>query len=728
MDSSRAPESLVGNGQPIRFTSFLCKVASRCNIKCDYCYMYEHQDQSWRDQPHLMSAKTRREVAERLGEYAAATGLDRMLVIFHGGEPLLAGASTLAAFAGDIRSRLPGSTNADFSLQTNGVLLDDQALQALGSAGIAVSLSLDGPNHANDRHRHTASGESTFPAVTAALERLEQRPDIFAGVIAVIDPAVAPEDVLSYFAARALPALDLLLPDANYQRPPEGRDTEPDRYRDWLTEAFDLWYDRYPHLPVRTFDALLAAVAGLPAGTDAFGFGDVSLLTIETDGTYHDLDVLKITQEGQTTIGGDVATVSIVEVAGSPKLTAHRRLLTRDGLCATCRACPVVDVCGGGSVPHRYANNGFSNPTVYCREMLALIQHVQRRVSSTVFEQRDQWAARGATDRLDIDTFERAATAVPVVAMLLRDWHRSATTDIRTLVAHELRLSGFDEETRSALRLLADADDDRLARAAVRPSVVLWTRVGIDQRSGTALRRLDGTPVRFDPVYATTVAGMMDEPPDAPVRVHRHDPWLRVPFSEPIVFADEDEAARGRDLVTEAIPLIAAYDPALAAEIRLVSPEIQFVRDISAHPDKVVSFSDDVVPGALYLGLGSRAGGVDVYDLADSMIHEHRHQKLYLLGRQVELVAADRPMVPSPWREEPRPPSGLLHAAWVFVELLRFWRYIGQHGPVDVQARAANQITTTEERLARAWQTLATCQLTPAGHHLTTLLEQRSRP
>jgi uncharacterized protein len=219
---------------------------------------------------------------------------------------------------------------------------------------------------------------------------------------------------------------------------------------------------------------------------------------------------------------------------------------------------------------------------------------------------------------------------------------------------------------------------------------------------------------------------MMDEPSDAPARVHREDPWLRVPFSEPIVFADEVEAARGRDLVAKAIPLIADFDPALAAEIRLVSPEIQFVHDISAHPDKVVSFSDDVVPGALYLGLGSQAGGVDVYDLADSMIHEHRHQKLYLLGRQVELVAAERPMVTSPWREEPRPPSGLLHAAWVFVELLRFWRYVDQHADQDVRARATSQIATTEERLARAWQTLATCQLTPAGRHLTALLEQRS--
>ncbi|WP_326645755.1 FxsB family radical SAM/SPASM domain protein [Streptosporangium sp. NBC_01755] len=719
--------TLVAQTNPIQFTTFLLKVASRCNIKCDYCYMYEHRDQSWREQPHLMSAATRQRVADRLAEYAAATVMQRMLVIFHGGEPLLAGASTLAAFADDIRSRLPTATKVDFSLQTNGVLLDDEALDALARAGIGVSLSLDGPRPANDRHRLTAAGGSTFPAASDALRRLERRPDIFTGVIAVIDPAVAPEDVFEFFASRALPTLDLLLPDANHLTPPQGRDTETNLYRDWIIRAFDLWYDRYPHLPLRTFDGLLAKLAGLPGGTDAFGFGDVSLLAIETDGGYHDLDVLKITEEGQTSLGAGVTAMSIGEVAGSPKLAVHRRLLTVDGLCDTCRACPVVDMCGGGSVPHRYSSNGFANPTVYCREMLALIEHAEHRMRSTMVEERHRRFARGAADHVDLDAFEQASTARAVVDMLVQDWRRAALTDLRAVAAHILASGDVSQAVLRAVQALDAASDDLLGQIVIRPSVVLWTRLGADERFGASLRRQDGTPVRFDPTYAITVAQMLYEPMDAPVRVHRDDPWLRLPFSAPIEFADEADASLGRELVAQALTLISQFDTALAAEIRLLSPEIQFVRDTSAHPDKVVSFSDDVVPGALYLGLGSRAGAVDVYDLADSLIHEHRHQKLYLLGRQAELVAVDRPLVASPWREEPRPPSGLLHAAWVFVELLRFWRYIDQNVGQEVRARATAQIATTEQRLAQAWQTLATVQLTPAGQHLAALLRERTR-
>ena len=34
-----------------RSRQFLLKVHSRCNLACDYCYVYQHADQSWRTRP-----------------------------------------------------------------------------------------------------------------------------------------------------------------------------------------------------------------------------------------------------------------------------------------------------------------------------------------------------------------------------------------------------------------------------------------------------------------------------------------------------------------------------------------------------------------------------------------------------------------------------------------------------------------------------------------------------
>ncbi|WP_436760316.1 hypothetical protein [Streptosporangium sp. V21-05] len=52
------------------------------------------------------------------------------------------------------------------------------------------------------------------------------------------------------------------------------------------------------------------------------------------------------------------------------------------GLSAQCRACPVVETCGGGLYTHRYrTGSGFDNPSVYCADLLRLITHVNETVS-----------------------------------------------------------------------------------------------------------------------------------------------------------------------------------------------------------------------------------------------------------------------------------------------------------------------------------------------------------
>ncbi len=373
----------IQTGPPV-FTSFLVKIASRCNLACDYCYMYTHADQSWRAQPPVLSERNRDLFARRVAEYAGEHGLDEVLVVFHGGEPLLAGVSVIREAARSVEAALPPSTRASFSLQTNGLLLTEDVLRELNEDGIAVSLSIDGPAHASDLHRLDLKGRSSFARTSAALERLREFPDIFAGVIAVVDPRIPPLDLFEFFGPLGLPALDFLLPDANHDVQPPGRAGAPDLYVDWLLEAFDLWFDRYADTPVRTFDAVLAAVAGHSSGTDAFGFGDVSVLSIETDGTYHDLDVLKITEEGRTALQLSLENDRIGSAALAPQIQFHRRLLTPEGLSDVCRSCPVVAVCGGGAVPHRFSSGTFENPSVYCRELRALIEHATRRLHEAV--------------------------------------------------------------------------------------------------------------------------------------------------------------------------------------------------------------------------------------------------------------------------------------------------------------------------------------------------------
>jgi uncharacterized protein len=674
-----------------------------------------------------MSEKHRQQLAERIAEYVQGEKLEEIAVVFHGGEPLLAGAERIVEAVRWIRSSVPTFCKVGFSLQTNGVLLDEPTLDLFNAEDIGVSVSIDGPESVNDRHRIDHQGRSSFITVEAALNRLKAYPKIYTGLIAVIDPAVSPDELMEFFNIHQPPRLDFLLPDSNHLRLPPGRDECPDLYVSWLIRAFDLWFDKYPHLPIRTFDAILSSHSRLPSQTDALGLGDVSLLTIETDGTYHDLDVLKITTEGATTLGLGLETASIAIAAASPRIEEHRRLLRRENLAAECQSCPVVEVCGGGSVPHRYSLDGFSHPTVYCREMFALITHARTRIMQHLkqhlnneLEELRLSLKTSQVVSLDIAVFECPQTSSTSIQNLLTQWIAEARREFKEALGAVLEREPTKLDT---IHQIQDAPSENLDSLVIRPSVVLWTTVMRQSGSGITVCSIDGDPIAPDTNYVELLADLLKAPNELVPYVHRNDPWLRLPFGQRIVFESDEVVAVCTTILKESFRIIESWQPALLSEIRKLSPEVQFIQDLTAHPDKVVSFSDNSVPGALYVSIRQGTRFIDPYNLADSIIHEHRHQKLYLLQRIVPLVEVDTPFVPSPWREDLRPPSGLLHAVFVFTHLLEFWNYLVSEGPSHLKTHASEQVAIIRDRLEVAIPTLKGTRLTLAGVELVERLE-----
>ncbi|HYR10224.1 MAG TPA: FxsB family cyclophane-forming radical SAM/SPASM peptide maturase [Longimicrobium sp.] len=633
-----------------RFCAALLKVASRCNLNCDYCYVYQHADSSWRAQPKLMSEATARQFGLRLDEYVAAQGLDRFSVIFHGGEPLLYSAEGLARLAGIVRGAVRSSCALEFSLQTNGVLLTEEALGVLAARGISVSLSLDGPRHVHDRHRLNHAGESTFDATLAALRRLRAaEPGTFSGVIAVIDASVPPRDLFEYFAPMDLPRLDFLLPDATHAAPPAGRSEDEDRYRRWLEEAFELWFREYPQVPIRWFDAVLGTRVGVPSPTDVMGFGNVSLIVIETDGSYTDHDVFKITGDTGAQLGASVFNAAFSDVAQHPKVREHGHRLTFEGLAAECMTCPVVEACGGGCVMHRaHPERGLEAPTVYCGEMFGLLGKATELLRESLSA-----SAGGGGDRLDMRGPELLRRCV--------EWRRE--TEDRADEAAGMR--GLERRNASAAAILLPIASD----AEPAPEV--------------------SAP---DPVCVWLGS----------IRIQASDPRLMEPFLESVreLAADSPEvrhAVASLDTVEECLR---ALDPHLPGAMAALLSDIIFVESTVPDEGGIFSFSDDKAPNVLYVA--AYAGGEPIApdDLADSIYHEFRHQVLYHYERSGALLF-DRvyPRFPAPWRPGLRQSSGFLHGTFVFTGLAQFWAALADN-PVrgtDVSKAGRNAARATEQ-------------------------------
>lgn len=387
VDAARADPSW----RPRPFTHYVVKLHGRCNLACDYCYMYEMADQSWRGKPIAMARGTIDRTASRVAEHLAAHGVSHAVVSFHGGEALLAGAEGLDYAATAFRSAVSEAspdTDLGFTVTTNGVLLEDpRILAVLDRHDIGVSLSLDGDRTAQDRHRTYANGRGSYDAVMRGVAALRAGADAdrLRNLLCVIDLENDPIRTYESLVAVGSPAMDFLLPLGNWESTPPGLTGAcATPYADWLIPIFDLWYATVPvPATVRLFDGIMRLALGGQDSSETIGLGSFQSLDIDTDGSIELVDALKSTFAGAPATGFDVFRNALDDVRFHPGIVARQRGL--EALSADCLRCPVRDICGGGEYSTRYRRGtGFLNPSVYCADLGKLITHVRDRVLADV--------------------------------------------------------------------------------------------------------------------------------------------------------------------------------------------------------------------------------------------------------------------------------------------------------------------------------------------------------
>jgi uncharacterized protein len=340
--SLNVPAMIEQGWSPTPFREFVIKIHQRCNLACSYCYVYTKADQSWRTRPVPMPDDVQRATIDRIAEHVENHDLGRIRVILHGGEPLLAGAERLAG------------------------------------------LSLDGTASLHDRHRKYVNGRASHDTVVRAITMLRTRfPESFGGLLAMVDLAEDPVECYEALLALEPPALDFLLPHANWSDPPPRRAGDPaDGFGRWLAAAFDRWYGAPTReVRARTFESLISLVLGGPSRSDQLGLDVAATIVVESDGAMEQVDSLKSAYHGAAATPWNVLHDPFDAALLHPGFVA--RQIGAAALSETCLDCPIHRICGGGHYAHRYrAGVGFRNPSVYCRDLRYLVDHVRSRIAA----------------------------------------------------------------------------------------------------------------------------------------------------------------------------------------------------------------------------------------------------------------------------------------------------------------------------------------------------------
>jgi uncharacterized protein len=386
--------AITANGwRPVPFREFVVKIHSRCDLACDYCYMYEMADQSWRDRPRRMSAEIAEHTARRIGEHARTHGLEAIALILHGGEPLLAGRELIAHLVKATRDAVGADVTVNASVQTNAVGLSESYLHLFDDLGVRVGVSLDGAAEAHNRHRRFPSGRGSHAAVSQGIRRLVQERfrHLFSGLLCTIDLRNDPVGTYEALVQFDPPWIDFLVPHGTWAAPPPARipGAKETPYADWLISVFDHWYAA-PRTGIRLFEAIMQLLLGRQTSADMVGLAPATMVVIETDGSIEQVDSLKVAYHGAASTGLHVSRDSLDAALLLPPVVA--RQLGQQGLGAECRVCRIHRVCGGGMYAHRYRpGTGFANPSVYCPDLVALITHIRQAMAAEINVRLPNW-------------------------------------------------------------------------------------------------------------------------------------------------------------------------------------------------------------------------------------------------------------------------------------------------------------------------------------------------
>lgn len=153
--------------------SIIVKTTNQCNLRCTYCYT-----QFAKIAPASISPKKIVTVVDRIHDLIDP---ERVLVIvFHGGEPLYR-FNEIKEVISLLNSKY---TNIEYSVQTNGVLLNNETISFLKKNNIRVGVSIDG--HTFDNNRTRFSRLSQFNQVINNIEHLAHSGVRF-GILSVLN-------------------------------------------------------------------------------------------------------------------------------------------------------------------------------------------------------------------------------------------------------------------------------------------------------------------------------------------------------------------------------------------------------------------------------------------------------------------------------------------------------------------------------------------------------------
>ncbi len=369
-----------------------------CNLDCEYCFFLSKE---------MLYPGDRFRMADDLLETYIVQLLDahktpEVMVAWQGGEPTMMGLDFFKRSIELVEKHRKPWQQVNYSIQTNGVLINERWAAFFKENGFLVGLSVDGPRELHDQYRVDTRGEGSFDRVMAGYGHLEAA-GVDVNVLCTVhagnqDRAL---DVYRFFRdemgvqfIQFIPIVErtteTLLPLANLGWSTSKRESRPlyvqagnavtDRsvgaaaYGEFLNTVFDEWFKTdIGEIYVQMFDVALAAWHGEPAGLCIFSETCGLALAMEHNGDLYSCDHYV----EPDFLLGNITETPLAELVASDKQRAFGQA-KRDTLPQYCLDCDVRFACHGGCPRNRFRStpDGEEGLNYLCASYKSFFGHV----------------------------------------------------------------------------------------------------------------------------------------------------------------------------------------------------------------------------------------------------------------------------------------------------------------------------------------------------------------
>lgn len=321
--------------------------SSLCNMRCKYCFYHDVVSHRQLQSCGMMEDSTLEAMVRSALQYAdgdCAFG-------FQGGEPTLAGLDFYRRLLKLQKDYNVKGLRIHNSIQTNGMLIDDEWAGFLAENDFLVGLSIDGPKDIHDQFRLDSAGKGTHSRLMKTVSLLKKHNAAF-NVLCVVNNAVARygRRVYNFFKQQGIGYLQFIpcldpLDDSSY---PYSLTAE--RYAGFLKMTFDLYYEDVKngsYVSIRNFDNYVSLLMGQPAENCGMNGVCSCCCVVEGDGSVYPCDFYVLDRYCM----GNVHTQSFDQMIHSD--TAAAFVAPSRYVDEACRACRWFPICKGGCRRHR---------------------------------------------------------------------------------------------------------------------------------------------------------------------------------------------------------------------------------------------------------------------------------------------------------------------------------------------------------------------------------------